>query len=167
MTFLIRNLCGIVAITTMGMPAMAQPTVDLTDLAWLEGSWEGPGLDGAPAVEVYSRSAGGQMIGHFRQLKPDGSIMFYELITIGKQNGTLTYALKHFNPDLTGWEERDMVRRFPLSSATGKQWEFSGIVYERTGPDSMAVTVAVDNEGGAKDKLVFQFQRKRPVKAEQ
>jgi hypothetical protein len=136
-------------------PAAATP---VADLAWLEGSWEGAGVAGAPALEVYSKAADGQMVGHFRQLNADGTVMFYELITIGSRDGVLTYSLKHFNADLTGWEEQNTVRRFPLSTTKPERWEFSGIVYERTGTDSMTVTVATKS-GGADETLVFHFKR--------
>jgi hypothetical protein len=131
------------------------------DLAWLEGAWEGEGIDGAPATEVYSRAAGGSMIGHFRQLQRDGSPMFYELITIGDVGGTITYSLKHFNPDLTGWEEKTEVRRFPLTAAKGDRWEFSGLVYERTGRNSMTVSVPITGNDGKTETLTFRFRRKR------
>jgi hypothetical protein len=142
--------------------AMADTEAGLSGLAWLEGAWVGEGIGGAPATEVYSPAAGGQMVGHFRQLKPDGSIMFYELVTIGIRNGTLTYALKHFNADLTGWEERAEVREFPLKAATATRWDFSGIVYERTGPDSMTASVAIKEADGRTETLTFRFRRATP-----
>ena len=89
--------------------AVTSPPATLADLSWLAGSWEGEGIDGAPALEAYASPAGGQMVGHFRQLNRDGSVMFYELITIVEEGGSLSYRLKHFNPDLTGWEEKDKV----------------------------------------------------------
>jgi Domain of unknown function (DUF6265) len=141
-------------------PAAAASEASIAELAWLEGVWEGQGVDGAPATEVYSPAAGGQMVGHFRQLKPDGTAMFFELITIGVEGGKLTYSLKHFNPDLTGWEDRDTVRRFPITKAASGRWEFSGIVYERIAVDSMTVTVAVEGEQGKSQKLIFHFKRR-------
>jgi hypothetical protein len=140
--------------------AMAEAKAKLADLAWLSGAWEGEGVAGAPAVEVYSPAAGGQMIGHFRQLNADGTVMFYELITLGKREGVLTYSLKHFNPDLTGWEERNEVRHFPLTSTTKDRWQFGGIVYSRTGANSMMVEVAT-NKNKPSETLRFRFKRKR------
>lgn len=142
---------------------LAHPTSaeadNITDFAWLEGTWEGVGIGGAPATEVYSAAADGQMVGHFRQLKPDGSVMFYELITIGKRDGVVTYSLKHFNPDLTGWEERQTVKHFPLTAAKASRWVFSGIVYERTGDDGMTVSVAATGDDGSNQTLHFLFRR--------
>jgi Domain of unknown function (DUF6265) len=140
-------------------PATAGADDDMLSLAWLEGAWEGTGVDGAPATEVYSPAAGGQMVGHFRQLKPDGSALFFELITIGTRSGIVTYSLKHFNPDLTGWEERETVRHFPLTFSKDDRWAFSGIVYERTGPDSMTVSVSSKDDNGAEQILDFRFTR--------
>ena len=99
------------------------------------------------------------MVGHFRQLKPDGSALFFELITIGRINGVVTYSLKHFNPDLTGWEERETVRHFPLTFSKDERWAFSGIVYERTGPDSMTVSVTSKDDNGTEQNLGFHFTR--------
>lgn len=140
-------------------PVHAAPSASLKDLGWLTGSWEGEGIEGAPALEAYAPAAGGQMVGHFRQLNSDGSVMFYELITIVEKDGALAYRLKHFNADLTGWEDRDKVVTFPLTAASKTRWDFSGLVYERTGRDSMTATVTVE-EGGKPQVLVFRFRRK-------
>jgi len=139
--------------------ALAAPAATLADLAWLQGSWEGEGIAGAPALESYSAPAGGQMVGHFRQMRADGMVMFYEIITIVEQGGSLAYRLKHFNPDLTGWEEKDEVEAFPLTARSADRFEFSGLVYERTGPDAMTASVVVE-EKGKRDTLVFRFRRK-------
>ncbi len=141
-------------------PAVAQTASKVADLAWLEGSWEGKGVGGAPAIEVYSKAAGGALVGHFRQLNPDGSVMFYELITIGDVDGKLTYSLKHFNADLSGWEEKKEVRRFPLTGSAARRWVFSGITYERTGQNSMDVFVEIPGKDGKAETLKFQFRRK-------
>ncbi|MFY7837932.1 MAG: DUF6265 family protein [Novosphingobium sp.] len=140
--------------------AHSAPPASLGDLAWLQGSWEGEGIGGAPALEAYAPAAGGQMVGHFRQMKADGSVMFYELITIVEEGGSLAYRLKHFNPDLTGWEEKDKVPSFPLTARAGDRFDFSGLVYERTGKDSMTATVVIDGDEGKKETLVFRFRRK-------
>lgn len=139
--------------------AIAAPAATLADISWLSGSWEGEGIEGAPALEAYAPAAGGQMVGHFRQLNKDGTVMFYELITIVEQGGTLAYRLKHFNADLTGWEEKEKVVSFPLTERKGDRLDFSGLVYERTGKDTMTASVKV-SEGGKEQTLIFRFRRK-------
>ncbi|MBB3860561.1 hypothetical protein GGQ88_001827 [Novosphingobium hassiacum] len=149
-----------VAAFVQGSVAMAAPAATLADLSWLQGSWEGEGIEGAPALEAYASAAGGQMVGHFRQLNKDGSVMFYELITIVEQGGSLAYRLKHFNADLTGWEAKDEVEAFPLTARGNGRWDFSGLVYERSGPDAMTASVVVNGAGGKQETLVFRFRRK-------
>lgn len=146
----------LVAIST---PVLADPPARIADLGWLEGSWEGEGIGGMPAIEVYSRAADGALIGHFRQLNADGSVMFYELITIAEVGGSLSYNVKHFNADLTGWEEKDVVRRFRLSATAPDRWEFSGLTYQRGGADSMSAFVTAHDKDGKEEMLEFRFRR--------
>lgn len=150
------------AMSCSGISFAAGPTVSLADLSWLSGAWEGEGIEGAPALEAYAPAAGGQMVGHFRQLNKDGSVMFYEIITIVQDGSSLAYRLKHFNADLTGWEEKDKVVVFPLTAASQQRWDFSGLVYERTGPDAMTASVVVHGDNGKEETLVFRFRRKGP-----
>lgn len=156
---MIRHLVAFVAAILTPASAMAAPPARLADISWLQGSWEGEGIDGAPALEAYTPAAGGQMVGHFRQLNKDGTVMFYELITIVEEGGSLAYRLKHFNADLTGWEEKDKVVSFPLTDRKGDRLDFSGLVYERTGKNTMTASVQV-SEGGRTETLVFRFRRK-------
>lgn len=152
-------LSALAALLLTPITAHAAPPATLADVAWLEGSWEGEGIEGAPALEAYAPAAGGQMVGHFRQLNKDGTVMFYELITIVEEGGSLTYRLKHFNADLTGWEEKDKVTSFPLTERKGDRLDFSGLVYERTGKNTMTASVTV-KEGGKTETLTFRFRRK-------
>jgi hypothetical protein len=148
----------IAALALAASPIAASP---LAELSWLEGNWEGPGIAGAPATEVYSAPAGGQIVGHFRQMKADGTPMFYELLLIDEKDGQLRYLLKHFNPDMTGWEEKNVVREFPFTRRVGDRWEFSGLTLERTGPDSMTASVIAGEVDGKPQILLFHYVRTR------
>lgn len=139
-------------------PAIAQQSPTIRSVTWLVGSWQGEGIQGAPAVEVYSPAADGQLVGHFRQLNPDGSVMFYELITIAVRDGTLFYRLKHFNPDLTGWEEKTETREFALTYAGNDRWVSPALEIERQSRDRMRVTVRADDNGRSQS-LVFNYRR--------
>lgn len=103
------------------------PAAKVQDLAWLEGAWTGKGIQEAPATEVYSAPAGGRIVGHFEQLKPDGSVMFYEIMQIVEVEGSLQYRLKHFNADLVGWEEKAQVQTFTLVAVEDGAWYFNGL----------------------------------------
>lgn len=137
----------------------SSPPARIADLAWLAGSWEGEGITG-PAREVYSAPVGGQMTGHFIQTRGDG-IWFFEIMSIAEANGSLEYRLRHFNADLTGWEERNEVRRFPLVAAEGDAWYFDGLTIRRHGADGMIGAVRIDNEDGTSREAVFRYRRAR------
>jgi hypothetical protein len=60
------------------------------------------------------------MVGHFRLVK-DGKPVFYELLTLLEVEGSVEMRLKHFNADMTGWEEKADYLTFKLTKidATG------------------------------------------------
>lgn len=142
------------------VPAWAGPPATLDEIAWLTGSWAGTGIAGAPAGETYSAPAGGQMAGHFWQLAPGGEVQFYELITIVPDGDSLTMRLKHFGPDLGGWEGQpgSEAVEFPLTARDGDRWEFSGLIYQRIAPDALRIEVPISRSDGSNDTLVFDFR---------
>jgi hypothetical protein len=82
------------------------------DLSWLAGTWIGE-KDGALIEEQWSAPAGNAMMCMFRWVE-QGQARFYEFVTIeGDPNG-LTLRIKHFNPGLLGWEEKDESIAFSL-----------------------------------------------------
>ena len=147
--------------TRRAVPGAAQPAARIADLAWLEGSWRGDGITG-PAEEVYSAPSGGQIVGHFRQLNADGTVWFYEIMAIAPMGDSLVYRLKHFNADLSGWEEKAEVRAFRLVAVEKDAWYFDGLTIRRDGPDGMIGAVRVDNKDGTSREVVLRYSRARP-----
>lgn len=145
--------------TRSAAPHAAPPPARLADLAWLEGSWVGDGL-GGQAREVYSPPIGGQIVGHFIQVGADG-IRFSEILSIAQVNGSLEYRLQHFDADLTGWEDKDEVVRFPLVAVEDDAWYFDGLTIRREGPDGLITAVRIDDAGGARRDAVFRYRRER------
>ncbi len=138
-------------------PGAAAPAAALADLAWLVGSWEGEGLGGA-VLESYSPPAGGQIAGHFRLLK-DGKPQFYEMLMIAEVGASLEFRVKHFNPDMTGWEEKAEVVRFPLVAVDKDVWYFDGLTIRRTGADSALQTVLIRQKDGTTREAGFTYRR--------
>jgi hypothetical protein len=160
LAFLLAALAPAVAQETRtAAPGAAPPPARVADLAWLAGEWEGEGITG-PAREVYSRPVGGQMTGHFVQTR-DGGIWFFEIMSIAEVNGSLEYRLKHFNADLSGWEERADVRTFPLVAVEEGAWYFDGLTIRRDGPDGMIGAVRIAHDDGTTSEAVFRYRRAR------
>src|SRR5262245_27094154 len=71
------------------------PVATIADMSWLSGHWEGEGLGGV-SEEMWSPPKNGVMMGMFRLVR-DGKPIFYELLTMVEEKGTLYLRLKHFN----------------------------------------------------------------------
>lgn len=137
----------------------ASPAASVEQLAWLAGTWRGEGL-GAVATEVYSSPQAGQIAGHFQLEDGRGGIAFYELMQIVPRAGSLVYRLRHFNPDLTGWEDKTgKAVEFGLVAIEGDKAHFDGLTLHRTGPDSMTVWVRIGKKDGSSEEAPFRYRR--------
>lgn len=157
-----RGWLLVLAALLLPEPAVAGPPATLADAAWLVGDWEGEGIGGAMAGETWSASAGAQMAGHFRQTTADGGVMFYELMTLAPDGaGSLVLRLKHFGPDLAGWEGQgaDQAEVFALTAVAPGRLEFSGLAYALLADGSLLISVVVGNTDGSRETLEFRFRR--------
>ena len=146
----------------------ASPLVntDLNDLRWLAGSWSGR-VDGDEMEEVWTGPLAGSMMGMFRHIS-DGSVRFYEFMTITRESKHTNLTIKHFNPDLVGWEEKDGAARFILTQVTGERAVFHQVsadkplwlVYES--PDGSTLRVyfrPVENSPVGDSEFLFHRSR--------
>ena len=134
-----------------------RPAATIADIAWLAGAWTGEGFGGR-IDEVWSAPAGGSMVGHFRLVGKDGKPSLYELMTVLEVEGSLEIRLKHANPDMTGWEEKDKFVTFKLVKLDATGAYFSGMTLKRSGDDTVEVYLAV-RRGSApatEQKLVYR-----------
>ncbi|HEU4779782.1 MAG TPA: DUF6265 family protein [Steroidobacteraceae bacterium] len=132
----------------------------LTDFNWLVGRWSGAGLDGINE-EQWSAPAGGAMMGMYRLIK-DGRVAFYELLTLGESGDTLLLTLRHFHPDLRGWEERDEAVRLPFIKAEAGRFYFEGLTMEPRA-DTLTIYLAIDRKepkGESVHEVAFSYQRR-------
>ena len=140
-------------------PGAERPKVKIEELAWIAGHWRGPAFGGT-SEEVWTAPAGGAMLGMFRSLGPDGAVRFYELFTLAEDDqGSLTIRLKHFNPDMTGWEEKDEIVDFPLVALSDDAAWFEGLTFRRAGPDEIQVHLALHGKDGTAREETFRYTR--------
>ncbi len=141
-------------------PDRPRPTASIADAEWLIGRWEGTGL-GAAVEESWLPPAGGAMAAVFRLAGPDGA-RFYELMTIREdEEGSLTFELKHFGPDLHGWEEPEQTVVFPLVALDPTTLWFDGMTVRREGSDAMRIWVALEDGEGEVGDEEFVYRRAR------
>lgn len=144
--------------TRVGEAGFESPPASLGQMGWLVGQWEGEGIGGAPAMESWLPPVGGTMVGTFVQEDADGSILFTEHMYLMQDNGSLTLKLKHFNADLTGWEEKDDTLAFRLVAIEECAAYFNALTLrcaDRDAPGKGLVAAVRMKSGG---ELLFNFE---------
>lgn len=126
------------------------------DLGWLVGYWTGPGL-GGECEEVWMPAVDGHMVGTFR-LWMDGRLVFSEFMNLVQEGESFSMKLKHFNRDLSTWEDRDKWATFRLIEVGENTVWFHGLTIERKG-DELVLNLAL-NENGKRNIEEFRFTRK-------
>ena len=139
-------------------PGAPRPPARVADLKWLVGQWEGEGLGGT-IDEVWSEPAGGAMVGYFRLVDKDGKAVMYEILTLLETEGSVEMRLKHVNPDMTGWEEKNEFVTFRLVRHDDTGAWFEGLTFRRDGPDRIEGFLALRNRSAGtlrEEKLVYR-----------
>ena len=130
----------------------------MADFSWMAGAWTGQGL-GGQVDEVWSAPAGGTMVGHFRLVK-DGKPVFYEILTLLEVEGSVEMRLKHFNADMTGWEEKADYLTFKLTKIDATGAWLGPFTIKRTGPGSWDGFLKMTQAGQTREEK-FSFTRVR------
>lgn len=128
----------------------------IIDFKWLSGNWVGDGFGGI-SQEVWTEPSVNSMVGVYKHYK-DGKPTFYEFMNISENDGKISLRLKHFNPDMSGWEEKTDFVEFPFVSATQNKIEFKGLIYELIDNDTMIIHLKL-NRGGEVSTEVFNFKK--------
>jgi len=122
-----------------------RPKAAIENVSWLVGSWKGEAFGGT-FEEVWTAASSGTMVGMFKLIHNNRPTM-YEFELIVEEEGSLSVQLKHFNADLSGWEEKDKYISFPLVKLTENGAYFEGLTYLRDGPDRLKVYVVIGQGG--------------------
>ena len=137
-----------------------RPAATIADVGLLVGHWEGEFL-GAMAEEFWLPPAGNSMLGAFRLYTEDG-VAFYEAMVLMEEEESVSLKLKHFHPDLKGWEEKDEVVTFRFVKATeGGLW-FEGLTFRKQPDGSLQGFIALRQDDGTVEEESFVY---RPVVA--
>ena len=130
----------------------AQATI--SDFHWMAGRWEGTGFGGW-VEENWNPAVGGTMIGSYRLVK-DSKPDFYEFLALVPDGESITYRVKHFTPDLVGWEEKDATVDFPLVKVEHNVAYFSGLTVKRDG-DNLTHHLALKGKDGGHQEVTLSY----------
>jgi hypothetical protein len=136
-------------------PAVAQSApvekATLADLTFIAGQWRGE-LQGGVTEENWSAPEGDAMMGVFRYVR-NGKAVFYEMLLIEMTSAGPVLRLKHFNPGLKGWEEKDEVNSYPLVELRKDRAVFersdktSRLIFQRTSASELSIWLEQKKDG--------------------
>lgn len=131
--------------------------VSIDDFAFLKGYWSGTGF-GGHSEETWMPPVDGRMFGIFKQ-SDNNELIFTEFMEIVESDSGFVLRLKHFNPDFSGWEDKDENVTFKLTSVDRNRAVFGGLSYEIVAPNALQVILKMRNDGGSTVTEVFDFTR--------
>lgn len=123
----------------------------------MAGHWRGVGLNGT-VDEIWSTPMGSRMMGAFQNLVAD-TLVLYELMAFVEEENSLALWVKHFNPDLSGWEEKEDKVVFPLVRIDTAAAYFHGLTFERVDDDTLHVYLAFTREGRPVSETMLTYRR--------
>ncbi len=136
-----------------GKPA----TAELKEFDWLVGRWIGEGL-GGQCEEVFLPVWNDTLFGSFRYAK-EGKLAFSEFFSLVKTEEGVILKLKHFHPDMVGWEEKDKMVNFPLIKVEKNAAYFGGLTYLRNDQGELKVWVAMKGQDGKVSEVELNLRR--------
>ena len=139
------------------LPAADLPPARATAATWLAGDWIGHGLGGV-SEEAWLVPAAGSLAGVYRGSR-SAQVTFYELMTIVEAGGSLSFRLKHFAPDLRGWESPERAVELPLVRAARSALFFDGLTYRRTAEGLEAWVIIGMGDGGTRPERFLYTPR--------
>ena len=136
-----------------------RPVATLADAGFLVGSWEGTGFGGR-IEEVWNPPSAGSMVGMFKFFVED-KVVFYELLLMTVEEGTLSLKVKHFNADFSAWEEKEDYIDFRLVKIEDDALHFGGLSFYKRGDDAVDGYIVMRNaEGIREEPLAYTRVRK-------
>ena len=146
--------------------ALTAPTASaaaLSELEWLQGTWQGRVGEGA-IEEIWSARQANAMLGIFRWTS-QGKVIVYELLLLSEEDDAVVYRFKHFDAALTGWEQKDRPITLTLVAVeegaarfveTGTATPLK-LEYQRVGRKGLRVVLTVAD--GAVSQFDYRRQR--------
>lgn len=133
----------------------SRPAATLDDVSWVVGNWSGEAF-GSTFEQSWNPASAGSMIGFFKLMDGD-AVVFYELLLLVEEEGSLSLKVKHFNPDFTAWEEKADYTNFRFVKSEDDAVHFSGISFYRIDDNTMhGYIVFRSGEDVREEKLVYR-----------
>lgn len=130
---------------------------DLDNFKSIVGHWRGEGLGGV-CEETWLPESAACMLGTFKFMK-NGQLNFIEIMTLSIDSMGPAVRVKHFNADMTAWEDKAEMVTFRYDSSSANQHFFSGLRFTRPSDDSLQIGATFKNPDGSTLEEMFNFKR--------
>ena len=137
-----------------------RPAATLDDVSWLVGNWSGEAF-GNTFEEGWNPPSAGSMIGFFKLMDGD-DVVFYELLLLVEEEGSLSLKVKHFSADFTAWEDKAEFVEFRLVRIDADALHFSGISFYRRGNNAMDGFIVMRGADGIREERL-SYERRYPT----
>jgi hypothetical protein len=142
-----------------------RPKASIEQVKWLEGNWLGTAF-GNRFEEVWNPASAGTMAGFFKLYNDDG-VVFYELLVLEEEEGSLSLKVKHFGANFHAWESKEDYINFKLVKIEPDAIHFSGLSFYRDGPDKIDGYIVMKGKDGAVSEEPLTYKRRnKPNKRE-
>jgi len=140
-------------------PGTTPPPARIAAASWMEGDWVGGGLGGT-SEEGWMPPLAGTMASVYRGMR-DGRVTFFEIVTLVEDGQSLKLRLKHFHPDLSGWEAPERTVDFPLVRTGPGALFLDGMSYRRV-PGGLESWVIIGLRDGGTRAEKFLYRARSP-----
>jgi len=130
------------------------PKATLQDVEWISGTWRGEAM-GGQCEEFWDKPSAGTMMFCFKFIE-NGKVVFYELGHIAEVEESLVLEIKHFGPDLKGWEKQDEVQQFKLVKTENNRVYFNQFTFEKIAENEINIYVVFEESG---KEMKFNYKR--------
>lgn len=128
----------------------------INDFSMLVGSWTGEGLGGM-CDELWLPAKAEQMQGVFRMIE-NNELVFTEFMSILKDSTSWVMKIKHFSPDMKGWEAQDESTDFRFIKKENNTLYFDRLTIAATSSNQLNVYVAMKTDDVYKEEL-FEYKK--------
>ncbi|NKB34938.1 MAG: hypothetical protein GKR91_17720 [Pseudomonadales bacterium] len=139
----------------LAVSAQANDEVTIDDFAFLTGAWSGTGFGGI-SEEMWIPPSDGRMFGIFKQSTTE-ELTFTEFMEIVETDEGWILRLKHFNPDFSGWEEKNDYVTFKFQSVTENKAVFGGLSYEIVDSGHLEIQLRLRQDDGSISTAIFDL----------
>src|SRR5262249_20733864 len=140
-------------------PGSSPPPARIAAASWMEGDWVGRAMGGT-SEEAWMAPLAGTMSSVYRGMR-DGKVTFFEIVTLVEDGPSLKLRLKHFDPELRGWEAPEKTVDFPLVRAAPGALFLDGMSYQRVGEGLEAWVILGLHDGGTRAER-FLYRPRSP-----